>query len=235
MAATGKKTRDGHFSPALFAFLEDLAANNERDWFNANKSRYLEHARDPMLAFIADFAPRLGKISPHFVADPRPQGGSMHRIYRDLRFSKDKTPYKTAVSARFRHERGRHVSAPGFYLHIGLDGAFAGAGHWRPDPPALKRIRHFIVDNPAEWRRVRRLKALRSNVSWHGQSLARPPRGFDAGHEHVEDLKRRDFVVFRTFDRAAVTAPGFLSAWVAHCRSVAPLVRYLTDAQDLDW
>ena len=105
-------------SPALFDFLRALRANNERPWFEANKARYREEVRDPMLDFIAAFAGPLAEISPHFRADPRPNGGSLFRIYRDTRFSKDKTPYKTNVGAHFRHAAGRDAHAPGFYLHL---------------------------------------------------------------------------------------------------------------------
>src|ERR1044071_1022002 len=96
-----------YFAPAVFRFLGELHAHNERDWFNANKQRYERDVRDPILRFIADIGPRLQKISPHLVADPRPSGGSLFRIYRDTRFSKDKSPYKTHLGAHFFHEKSR--------------------------------------------------------------------------------------------------------------------------------
>ena len=89
-----------HFTPELFRFLRQLKRNNNREWFAGNKQRYIDVVRDPLLQFIEDFAPRLHTITPHLVADPRPVGGSMFRIYRDVRFSKDKSPYKTAATAR---------------------------------------------------------------------------------------------------------------------------------------
>ena len=92
---------------ALFDFLRDLRDNNDREWFAANKGRYLAEVRDPMLDFIGAFAAPLAEISPHFVADPRPNGGSLFRIYRDTRFSRDKTPYKTNAGAHFRHAAGK--------------------------------------------------------------------------------------------------------------------------------
>ena len=96
-------TQQAWFGPELFSFLEDLQANNDREWFAANRDRYEEHLLEPALAFIDAFAPRLEKISPHFRADARPSGGSLFRIYRDTRFSKDKRPYKTNVGIHFRH------------------------------------------------------------------------------------------------------------------------------------
>ena len=127
-------TAQASFRPELFAFLEELKANNDREWFAANRDRYEEELLEPAMDFIAAFAPKLEKISPNFRADPRPSGGSLFRIYRDTRFSKDKTPYKTNVGIHFRHELARDAHAPGFYLHIGPGEAFAGAGIWHPAP-----------------------------------------------------------------------------------------------------
>ena len=108
-------------TPALFEFLRDLKASNERQWFEANKERYRTEVRDPVLDFIVAFAQPLKKISPHFLADPRANGGSLFRIYRDTRFSKDKTPYKTNVGAHFRHAAGKDAHAPGFISTLSLE------------------------------------------------------------------------------------------------------------------
>ena len=109
---TGKTS----FDKALFDFLRELADNNDREWFADNKARYVAEVRDPMLDFIADFGPDLHKISARYVADPRANGGSLFRIHRDVRFAKDKRPYKTNAGAHFRHEAARNAHAPGFYL-----------------------------------------------------------------------------------------------------------------------
>ena len=131
--------------PALFDFLRELKANNERPWFEENKARYRAEVQGPMLDFIQAFAEPLAEISPHFRADPRANGGSLFRIYRDTRFSKDKTPYKTNVGAHFRHEAGKDAHAPGFYLHLEPGMCFAGCGVWHPDSPTLGRIRDAIL------------------------------------------------------------------------------------------
>src|SRR5690348_9426526 len=110
--------KDAYFSHDLFRFLDELRRNNRREWFEANRNRYERHVREPMLAFIAGFAPRLKSISPRLIADPHPSRGSMFRVYRDVRFSPNKSPYKTHVAARFSHVMGRDVHAPGFYLHL---------------------------------------------------------------------------------------------------------------------
>ena len=130
--------KQAHFGRTFFEFLEDLKANNNSEWFKANKERYIDEVRTPLQQFVLDFAPHLKKISPHFVADPRPVGGSIFRIYRDIRFSKDKTPYKTHAAAQFRHKGGKDVHAPGFYLHLAPGEVFAGFGIWRPDSPSLE-------------------------------------------------------------------------------------------------
>src|SRR5687768_5522973 len=117
---------DESFGPELFGFLAELEQNNDRDWFTANKRRYEDDLLEPALAFIEDFEPHLRQISPHFRADARRTGGSLFRIYRDTRFSKDKTPYKTTAGFYFRHERYKEVRAPGFYLHLAPGDVFAG-------------------------------------------------------------------------------------------------------------
>jgi len=104
--------REAHFGPGLFKFLTELKRNNKRVWFQANKHRYQEQVRDPAQRFILDFSPMLKKISPHFIADPRPIGGSLFRIYRDTRFTKDKSPYKTHTGLHFRHKDGKDAHTP---------------------------------------------------------------------------------------------------------------------------
>ena len=121
-------TQHGYINPELFTFFRELKENNNRDWFQANKARYESQVREPLLQFIADFGLRLAEISPHYLADARRSGGSLFRINRDIRFSSDKSPYKTAAGVQFRHESGKDVHAPGFYLHLEPEGIFAGVG-----------------------------------------------------------------------------------------------------------
>src|SRR5215468_1462069 len=135
-------------------FLRELAAHNNREWFQKNKERYERSVRDPFLRFVADLQPRLAKISPHFVADPRPVGGSMMRIYRDTRFAKDKAPYKTEVAAHFWHAKGKEGAMPAFHLRLEPGHSTVGAGIWRPEPFALKKIRQAIAKDAKSWQRV---------------------------------------------------------------------------------
>jgi uncharacterized protein (TIGR02453 family) len=221
---------DPAFTPALFTFLRDLRANNDRDWFNANKPRYERSVKEPGLEFIADFEPYLHKISPRFVADPRANGGSMFRIYRDTRFSKDKTPYKTNTGFQFRHERGKDAHAPGFYLHLEPGQVFAGAGLWRPETPVARKIRDAIVADPARWKRVAHGKRFRDVYTLEGDSLQRPPTGYDRDHPLVDDLRRKDFIGSTTLTQKTVTSPGFLEEYYRICKAAAPFMEFLCDA-----
>jgi len=227
--------RDAHFTPELFAFLRALARNNSREWFQANKDRYERTVRSPLLRFITDVAPALRRVSSHFIADPKPVGGSMFRIYRDTRFSRDKRPYKTVASAQFRHERGRDVHAPGFYLHLEPGNVFAGVGLWRPEAAPLRAVRDAIVDDPAGWRRSVGGKRFRERFELVGDALKRPPRGYSATHPLVEDLKRKDFIATTSFDESDVTAPGFLERYVSTLRAASPFMRFLTQAMSLPY
>ncbi len=224
-----------HFQPPLFRFLRDLKANNSRSWFLENKERYEREARRPLLQFITDFGPELRKISPNFLADPRPVGGSMFRIHRDTRFSRDKSPYKLMVAAQFRHVKAKDVHAPGFYLHLEPGRVFAGAGLWRPDGAAAAKVRTAMVNNPAAWKRAVSGRAFRESCTLEGESLRRPPRGFDADHALIEDLKRKDFIAVRQFTRIEVCSPDFLARYTRTCRSMAPLMKFVTKALGLGW
>ena len=222
-----------HFTPRIFEFLLELRANNSREWFQANKDRYERDVKEPLLGFIEDFRPLLSSISPHFVADARANGGSMFRIYRDVRFSKDKSPYKTQAAAHFRHEAGKTAHAPGFYFHLAPGEVGAGVGIWRPHTPALTKVRNAIVSDPGAWEKAAKDPGFLGEFSIGGDSLKRPPKGFDADHPHVEDLKRKDHIAWVGLDEDDAVSPGFLDDFTDICHQAAPYVRFLTTAVDL--
>lgn len=224
-----------HFGPELFDFLRELRENNSRDWFQDNKKRYEHDVKEPLLGFISDFGKKVPKISAHIRADPRPVGGSLFRIYRDVRFSKNKAPYKTHAAAQFRHKRGKDVHTPGFYLHLEPDQVFAGGGIWHPDSASLKNIRQAMVDCPDDWRKAISGKAFQRDCELQGESLKRPPKGFDAEHPLIEDLKRKDFIAVQSFSEDAALQGDFLNTFVAFCRQTAPLMAFLTSALDVEW
>jgi len=224
---------DRSFRPALFTFLADLARNNNRAWFADNKVRYETYVKDEGLQFIRDFEPYLHEISPHFVADDRTVGGSLFRIYRDTRFTKDKTPYKTHLGVQFRHEAAGDAHAPSFYLHLDPAGSFAGVGTWRPNGAAARAIRQAIVDRTADWLDVVNDADFAASFVVEGESLKRPPRGFPADHMLVEDLKRKDFIATAKISRKTATAPDFLDRYARLCRGAAGYVEFLTTALGL--
>ena len=222
--------RKSPFNESTLAFLRELRANNDREWFNANKARYEEHVLDPALHFIDEMYEPLGEVAPRFTAIPKRSGGSLMRIYRDTRFSRDKTPYKTNIGIQFRHELGRDVHAPGFYLHIEPDSAFIGAGMWRPASEPLAQIRRRIVDKPTEWERARDDKRFRRHFNLGGESLTRAPRGFDRDHPLLEDIKRKDFIAVKELPVEDVLADGFQRQVTKSIGAAEPLMRFLCKA-----
>ena len=226
---------DPHFTPATFTFLTELADNNNREWFRANKSRYDGDVKEPALAFISDFAPHLAGISTRFRADPRANGGSLFRIYRDTRFSKDKRPYKTHTGIHFRHEAAKDAHAPGFYLHLQPGQVFAGAGIWRPGGPALRSIREAIDEDPGAWLRASGDERFRASFELTGDSLIRAPKGFSVDHPLIGDLRRKDFIGVARLDESTVLADGFLTRFAALCHDAAPFQRWLCGAIGVPW
>ena len=224
----GKKHFDGEF----FEFLEELRKNNTREWFHGNKDRYRSVVQDPLLRFISDMADPLHEISGKFVADPRPSGGSMFRIYRDVRFAKDKSPYKTHASAQFRHRAGRDAHAPAFYLHLEPGNVFVGAGSWHPSGEALTGIRTAIAEKQDEWSAVLEDGKFSKRHRLVGESLKRAPRGFDPDHPMIDDLKRKDFISIEEFNQKMACSTGFLDKVAGSFAAAAPLVRFLTEAVD---
>lgn len=223
------------FPPELFDFLRQLRRNNRREWFQANKERYEDHVRHPALQFISDFGPHLRRISTNYVADPRPVGGSMFRIHRDVRFSRDKSPYKTAVGIQFRHKRRKDVHSPGFYLHLEPDGCFAGLGIWHPDGKSLAKIRSYLVEHSDSWRRTLSGKRFQQQFELAGESLKRAPKGYDPDHPLIEDLKRKDFIAYSPLAESVVSSPGFLQEYARLCRAGAPFVGLLAEAVGVEF
>jgi uncharacterized protein (TIGR02453 family) len=216
----------GYFTKETFRFLKELAKNNRRDWFTANKGRYEEHVKDPALRFIQDFAPHLAKLSPHFHAGPR----SLFRIHKDTRFSKDKSPYKTHTGIQFRHDLARDAHAPGYYLHIEPGAAFTGLGLWHPDGPTTRKIREHIVEEPEAWKKASRGRKFTDTLEAVGDKLSRAPRGFDPDHPLVEDLKWKDFIGSRSLDDDLITSPHLPRELAKIFSAGTPYMAFLCEA-----
>ncbi|MFT3805484.1 DUF2461 domain-containing protein [Arenimonas sp.] len=224
-----------YFTDKTFKFLRSLARNNEREWFQAHKDDYEQHLKLPFQRLIADLQPDLLAVSEHYRADPKGVGGSLFRIHRDTRFSNDKTPYKPWGGARFFHARSKQVEAPSFYLHVQPGNCFVGAGVWHPEPDTQRKIRQFLIDNPGSWKAAVRSPAFKRRYEMDGDSLSRPPRGFPADHELIDDIKRKDFVATAALEDAVVLGPRLRQALAGHFQGLAPLVDYLCAALDLEF
>ena len=218
------------FTQATLNFLGELAAHNDKLWFAANKARYEALVRAPALDFIAAMAPGLATFAPHFRADPRKLGGSLMRVYRDTRFSRDKTPYKTNIGIQFRHELGKDVHAPGFYVHIAAEECFLAVGCWHPEADALGRIRDLIAAETPRWFAVRDDQAFAAHWSLAGDSLSRPPRSYAAAHPALEDLKRKDFIAIAPLAAAEVFGNKLVKAAHRRFAAAAPLMGFLCAA-----
>ncbi len=223
------------FDPKTLKFLKELERNNNREWFAEHKPRYEALVLEPALDFIATMGPRLYKISDHFEAIPKRQGGSLMRVYRDTRFSKDKTPYKTNIGIQFRHELGKDVHAPGFYMHIEPDNCFIGVGLWHPESKALAGIRTRIDMKPDAWKKAVGARTFKANFELQGESLKRPPRGYDAEHPLITDLKRKDFIAVTQFGKDEITSPQFVASVARRFKQASPFMQFLCDAVEVPY
>ena len=221
----------------FFDFFEELSRNNERAWFTENKARYEAQVLAPLSAFVEAMAPCLDKISPHYVADPRPRGGSIFRIHRDMRFARGGKPHKENAGVHFRHEAGKDAHAPGFYVHIETGRIFFGGGIWKPPAPELKKIRERIATRTKDWSAVigdRALKRTFGGVGGvDGEALTRPPRGFDPEHPHIEDIKRKTYFLIREAEPALAQSPKFLGEVEKAFKAATPMMRFICKALDV--
>jgi uncharacterized protein (TIGR02453 family) len=219
------------FPKDFYDFFRELKAHNERAWFEDNKQRYRDSVQAPMSEFISAMAPHLKKVSKHFTADPRPNGGSMFRIHRDVRFSKDKRPYKEHAACHFRHASGKDVHAPGFYMHFAPDEVLFGGGLWMPPSDALANVRAVIAAKPAAWTKIKTDKNFAKHFGGvEGEALSRPPRGFDAAHPHIADIKRKSFFAMREETPKLSQHPKIIAEVSETFKSASPLMKFLCNA-----
>jgi len=223
-----------NFDAKLVAFLKALSRNNDKKWFQANKDRFAAEVQDPMLAFVEALEPRIRRVSKHILVEAKKSGGSISRIFRDTRFSKDKNPYHTHVAAIFRHEVGKKAPAPGFFFRVDTKEVTLGTGIWQPEGPALLRIRKAIANDPGKWKKASRsAKFTKRYPKLAGESLKRPPQGFDPEHELISDLKRKDFVAFCQLPLKQLQSKKILDEVEAAYSVSKPFVKFLCDALKL--
>ena len=224
-----------YFTTQGMSFLAELEQNNTRDWFHENKSRYEDLIRTPALNFIDDMENDLTHLSPYFLAISKKVGGSLMRVHRDVRFSKDKSPYKTNIGIQFRHEMGKDVHAPGFYVHVEPGECFVGVGIWRPDASALGKIRDAIVERDTFWLSAINDKNFKKNFDLSGESLKTQPRGYDKEHPLIEDLRRKDFIAISHVDDKKVLSKNFKQHVVKRFAEAEPYMQFLCKALTLKY
>jgi uncharacterized protein (TIGR02453 family) len=215
------------FTSHSLRFLRALKRNNRRDWFNAHRDDYEAHICAPMTAIVVRLAEDFREFGPEFVASPKT---SMYRIYRDVRFSENKAPYKTHVAANFP-TRGlpKHEGA-GLYFHVSADEVWIGGGMYAPPAPQLQAVREHIAANSRRLRTLVESPAFRRDVgALEGDRLQRVPRGFSKDHDAVEYLKFRQFLAGREFEPAFATTPRFYNGLLGVFRRIAPLMRFLNE------
>ncbi|MDX2504902.1 MAG: DUF2461 domain-containing protein [Gammaproteobacteria bacterium] len=222
-----------HFNADTFTFLQDLAENNSREWFADHKQQYEDDVRSPALAFIDAVGEQLPGFAPHFRADIRKMGGSLMRVHRDTRFGKDKTPYKTNIGIQFRHEVGKDVHAPGFYLHISSASCFVGVGTWHPPSDSLALIRQSIIERPQAWCDARDQAQFSRWFSLSGDSLKTAPRGYPKDHAMIEDLRRKDFIAISDIAPALIEQEDFAEIVCDYFRAGLPMMQFLCKAMRL--
>lgn len=204
--------------------------------------------RGPCLRLIAGLAEPLRGISPQLIADPRPVGGSLFRIHRDTRFSGDKRPYKTHAGMYFAHAAARsaargeagnaafgRLDTPGLYLHIEPGACFVGGGLWPPQPPTVRRVRDYMLGNPASWKEATRNARFRKVFTLGGDVLSRPPKGYDPAHALIDDLKRRDFIASAPLDDADLLRPDLAKLLMNRYALLAPMLDWLCGALELEF
>jgi uncharacterized protein (TIGR02453 family) len=224
------------FPADFMKFFAELAKNNDREWFAANKPRYEANVKAPLVEFIEAMDGPLTKVSDCFVADSRSVGGSMFRIYRDVRFAKDKSPYKEHAACQFRHMAGKDAHAPGFYVHFEPSGIRFGGGIWSPPTPILRQIREAIIDDADGWKRATRSAAFKKRFgSVLGNQLKRAPSGMDPEQPDIEDLRRKSFFAMQSAPASAILKKEFVREVAGAMRALSPFMEFLTRSVGLSY
>lgn len=215
------------FTPKTVSFLRSLKRHNDREWFKARRAQYERHVRGPMVAVIERLAVDLRRFAPDLVASERT---SLYRVYRDTRFSADKSPLKTHIAAVFPPRGMAKHEGAGLYFHVGPDEVWAGGGMYMPHTSQLQLVREHIAEHH------RRLRAIVQRPSFKktagelgGDRLSRVPRGFPPDHPAAEYLKHRQFLVGREYPPAFAASPRFYPTLLGLFREIAPLCGFLNE------
>ncbi|MGQ0642243.1 MAG: DUF2461 domain-containing protein [Gemmatimonadaceae bacterium] len=224
------------FTRKALTFLRQLKRNNHREWFDANKSSYIEDVQESMRSFVQEMDTRFGRFAPEIIGDVKK---SVFRIYRDVRFSKDKSPYKTHAACWFFHRAAgkkvgteAHEGGAGFYFHLEPGASFIGAGIWMPPRPTLNRLRAAVVDDVTAFRATVNsgpIKRRYGGLSDEGR-LTRVPRGFAADHAAGDLLRNVSYIVGRSVTDAEALDSKIAQRVEKDFTVALPLVRWLNSA-----
>ena len=206
-------------------FLRGLKKNNQRDWFQPRKEMFDTAVKAPMVELVAALQRDIEKTAPDYIQDP---AKCVYRIYRDTRFSKNKTPYKTMISAAIKKQGlGRDGSAV-FYFHISPDEVLLAAGSYRPGPEELRALRNYLAEHHAAFAKLCRAPKLRAALGeLQGEQLTRVPKSFDAGHPAADLLRRKQFFFWRNLDPAIATTPELYKQLSQALRAALPVMEFL--------
>jgi uncharacterized protein (TIGR02453 family) len=206
-------------------FLRQLKRNNNRDWFQTRKEVFEEKLRMPMEMVVDRVNAKLAEVAPDYVTDPKK---AIFRIYRDTRFSKDKTPYKTHLGALFSKRGMAKLSGGSLYFHVAPEGVVVAGGVYFADPKALLQLRNHLSEHHAELGALLKPKSVRLLCGeLHGKSLSRPPKGFSADHPAIELLKRKQWYFDLTLDVEEAVKAGFAQNLTKKFQAMLPVVEFL--------
>ena len=215
------------FTPATLAFLRALKRNNDREWFKARKDRYERDVREPMIQVIERLAVDFKKFAPELVASPK---ASLYRIYRDTRFSGDKTPLKTNVAANFPWRGLHRHQGAGLYFEIAPAWVWIGGGMYAPEPAQLAKVREHIAETFPEIRTLSRARAFVTHFgTLDGAKLTRVPRGYPADHPAADFLRHKQFLAGRELPADFATRDDFYGELLATFKAAVPLIRFLNE------
>jgi uncharacterized protein (TIGR02453 family) len=214
------------FPPEAPQFFRSLARNNRREWFQPRKEIFEEKVKAPMRAMVEALNAELRKFAPAFVTDPEK---AIYRIYRDTRFSKDKTPYKDHIAASFHRRTPVNHSDAGFYVAMSHKESAIGGGIYMPGPPELLAIRHHIDRHHQELRKILKARAVKDLFGdLHSEQLSRVPKGFAPDHPAADLLRFKRFVLYVELEPELATTPEFFTETVKRFRAMTPLLEFLT-------
>jgi uncharacterized protein (TIGR02453 family) len=236
VAGTAAKTRFEGFRPQALAFLRRLKRNNRKEWFERNRAVYEIEVRDPMRALVEEMDVRLARLAPELTGDPR---HSVFRIHRDVRFSADKSPYKTNAACQFyHHDAGRGAgqdaqgAGAGLYFQLADGECFVAGGMWMPARPALERIREALAESAAAFERLLREPAFRRRFGRLDADamLKRMPRGYADDHPGAQWLRHQSFTATRVMTQREVQSPRLPMILAKDFAALVPLVRWINGA-----